>query len=440
MKKKIISILLALTMIISVGGIFASAYNQDILNSITENYNKALSLAGRSSFYGNCNLATAYQLLAAGIYKDDLDFSGSGTDCQDYFKDVKETSGGYQVVLYTGADCLYQLIDEYGSEIYNVIYSLGTGGSSGDKHILYIKAVIDGYVYFSDSFSTYYNGTYYSEGQGTVLSVDAFVSAYRQMNGDPFSCVYFCKDSEKPAENSNQNSASYSAGDYKTTASMLNLREEPTVESASLGLIPYDTIVTVTEIKSDWGKTSYNNMPGWINLKYASLLSVNQSQDSDFKISFVSAEEKTVSPGESITWSAMAAGGNNKKYQYSFTVYRYDTVVTISDLSDSGTFVFTPEDEGIYKVFVYAVDGDNNIANAYSQEIFCIDINSLLTGDANADGKVTSFDARITLRVAAGVEDESAINFINADVNSDGKITSSDARFILRKSAGIENL
>ena len=437
MKKKIISVLLALTMIISAGGLFASAYNQDILNGITANYDKALSLAGRSSFYGNCNLATAYQLLAAGIYKDGLDFSGSGIDCLTYFDDAEKTSGGYNVNLFEGADCLYDLIEQEGNEIYNVIYSLGTGGSSGSLHILYIAAIIDGYVYFTDSFNTYYNGTSYSEGQGTVLSVDGFVNAYRRMNGNPYCCVYFSGGNTASSDSSSQDE--YSTGDYKTTASMLNLREEASINSTSLGLIPMDTVVTVTEVKNDWGKTSYENIPGWINLKYASLLSVNQASENDLKISFVSANRQTVKPGEAITWSAMAADGNSTKYQYSFTVYRYGTVITISDLSESGIFTFTPEDEGIYTVFVYAVDGDNNIANAYSDEIYCIDADSFIMGDVNGDGKVTSADARITLRVSAGIEDESAVIFVSADVNEDGKITSADARFILRKAAGIEN-
>ena len=66
---------------------------------------------------------------------------------------------------------------------------------------------------------------------------------------------------------------------------------------------------------------------------------------------------------------------------------------------------------------------------------------NVLWGDANGDGKVTTTDALIVLRVAAGIEDnltEEARKL--CDVNEDGYITLSDARKILRSAAGLINL
>lgn len=66
---------------------------------------------------------------------------------------------------------------------------------------------------------------------------------------------------------------------------------------------------------------------------------------------------------------------------------------------------------------------------------------SALWGDANGDGKVTTGDALIVLRVAAGIEDnlsEEAKKL--CDVNEDGYITLFDARKILRSAAGLINL
>ena len=60
--KKILPILVALTLVtaLSVFTISASAFDEDaVLGAITANYSKALELAGRGSFHGNCNLATA---------------------------------------------------------------------------------------------------------------------------------------------------------------------------------------------------------------------------------------------------------------------------------------------------------------------------------------------------------------------------------------------
>lgn len=56
----------------------------------------------------------------------------------------------------------------------------------------------------------------------------------------------------------------------------------------------------------------------------------------------------------------------------------------------------------------------------------------VLSGDCDKDGKITSADARLALRMAVGLEEADAV----ADVNGDGKITSADAREILITATG----
>lgn len=63
-----------------------------------------------------------------------------------------------------------------------------------------------------------------------------------------------------------------------------------------------------------------------------------------------------------------------------------------------------------------------------------------VTGDVNGDGKITASDARIALRVSAGLHTPTDEQRMAADVNGDGKITASDARKILRAAAGLETL
>ena len=140
--KKLTALLILTVMLISCFGINVSAYDKEIQKSITANYDAALDLAGRRSFRDKCNLATAYQLTAAGIFKDTPDYSGTGSSWHTYFKDVSETSGGYNIVTISGANCLYDLVDRFGNRIFNVVYSLGTGGTSGDEHVLFIRAII----------------------------------------------------------------------------------------------------------------------------------------------------------------------------------------------------------------------------------------------------------------------------------------------------------
>lgn len=61
-------------------------------------------------------------------------------------------------------------------------------------------------------------------------------------------------------------------------------------------------------------------------------------------------------------------------------------------------------------------------------------------GDVNGDGKITSADARMILRVAAKIDSFSEAQEKAADVNRSGKVNSGDARTALRVAAKIETL
>lgn len=63
---------------------------------------------------------------------------------------------------------------------------------------------------------------------------------------------------------------------------------------------------------------------------------------------------------------------------------------------------------------------------------------STVKGDVDLDGIVTAADARIILRVSAGLEALTGQALLNADIDGDGKITAADARLALRISAGLE--
>lgn len=50
--------------------------------------------------------------------------------------------------------------------------------------------------------------------------------------------------------------------------SNLNLRAEPTTQAESLGVVPINSIVKVTEVDGFWGKLEYDGKTGWIFLEY----------------------------------------------------------------------------------------------------------------------------------------------------------------------------
>ena len=82
----------------------------------------------------------------------------------------------------------------------------------------------------------------------------------------------------------------------------------------------------------------------------------------------------------------------------------------------------------VFAVNVYAADDEENINDA----------TDYILGDVDSDGRVTAMDARLTLRVVAGLDRLMSINFSAADYNKDGQLNASDARYILRHAAGLD--
>lgn len=412
MKTKIIAVLLAVIALFSLCSLSAAAYNHDIQSSITQDYKTALSLAGRSSFNGHCNLATAYQLRARGIYNYGLDFSGTGNTWYHHFKDVKETSGGYSVITVSGANCLYDLVKKYGNELYNIVYSLGTGGTSGDCHVLYIRAIINGYVYFADSFGTTYNHVYYREGAGTVLPLNEFVSQYKRMNGNAYGCVYFTSNGSEHLDGSSEDpdtwenqTVDYVTGQYTVTSSMIRVRERADSDSETSGFLPEGTTLAVTQVKDNWGKIAYNGEDGWICLDYTVLLYSDEDILKELASTAVTADKSVTFCGDSVTWTANTQN-TGAKYFYAFYIYRNDVKIYSGTLNSANTFSLHTDIAGTYKAVVEISDNDHHIVTVSSPEVYCIDSDSVFAGTQAA-----TVMAHITGK-----------NFISLDVTSDGRL------------------
>lgn len=61
-----------------------------------------------------------------------------------------------------------------------------------------------------------------------------------------------------------------------------------------------------------------------------------------------------------------------------------------------------------------------------------------IMGDADNDGRITSGDARILLRISVGLEKREARHVCQFDTDNDGKTTAADARKVLRVSVGLD--
>lgn len=423
MKTKITALIISVIIMFSLLSVTAFAQHSEIKDEITANYDKALSLAGTRSFHGNCNLATAYQLQAIGVYKNQLDYSGTGSSWHSYFKNISETSGGYNVVTISGKNCIYDLIERYGDEIYNVAYSLGTGGSSGSNHVLYIRAIIDGYVYFCDSFGTNYDHIYYGEGEGTVLPVDTFVSEYKRMNGNPYGCVYFTTDKTEHLEGSADNpdfwneTRKFEAGKYITVKN-INLRKNPDTYADAITSIPASSQIIISETKDNWGKVEWNNKTGWVNLNFAQKISATSSGSN--YISYVMLDAKS-SPAykNMIKWTANVIGNPENRYFYSFYIYRDNQRVYAGTFSTENTVCFIPDSDGVYKASVTVMDIDGNTKMHSGGTIF---YNCVLTlnNDYDGDGVITASDHIIYYGLINAMETITGKNFICNRIEKDG--------------------
>lgn len=64
---------------------------------------------------------------------------------------------------------------------------------------------------------------------------------------------------------------------------------------------------------------------------------------------------------------------------------------------------------------------------------------AVVLGDMDADGAITSSDARVVLRYGVGLEATSDILSAAADVDADGTVSASDARNVLRAAVGLDD-
>ena len=479
--KRVLSLFLTLLMTVTVftsSAFSASALTKsELISQVESDYKKALNLKGWRSFYGNCNIAAAYQLLAKGVYTgSEPDYQGGGSEWYYDYRDKNSTSGGYNVVTIGGSNCIDELINKYGNNLSNIAVSYGTGGTSGSTHVVVISAIIDGEVYFTDSFR--YGSS--PEGGCRVWSLSFFKSEYKRMNGNPYGLVYFSK-TDSSVSIDREEVPEFTTGEYAVVVDSLNVRSTPSTSGSVLGQLDShtknsqeNTIVKILEIaNSKWGKIDFKGETGWICLYngkfYATKIetvddnSANfgsnpdetspaseepSSQANDVKndskpavpltIVQLSLDKESVKTDMDIVWIATVVGGSGK-YEYCFDVNRDGELYEEGEFSEYKEFFFTASKAGDYSVTLTVRDSDGKSAQFRSDVTKIKSKTQLLMGDVNSDGKVTGSDARLTLRSAAGIEKLEGDALLAADIDGNGKVTANDARMILRISAKIEN-
>ena len=155
-----------------------------ILQQITDTYQVALSSSNRYSFRGSCGAYANWHTYLLGI---NTGFSAAnGNQQYDLYKDLEYSTGGHRVqalpgTQYTMKEALNLLSDNGKKNVFNVLVGFQrTNTTAGQKygHVAYVHAILDGKIYYSESYSTTINGKYYAEGSPIVLTIDQFCKYY----------------------------------------------------------------------------------------------------------------------------------------------------------------------------------------------------------------------------------------------------------------------
>jgi len=156
----------------------------EIKKQITETYKKAVRRFGKGSFNGYCGSLVSYQTYLLGI--DSKCICYDGKDQFDRYKNLTTTTGGYRVRSYPASKyTLKQAMDAITAngtqDVYNMVVGFqktNTAAGSIYGHALFVHAIIDGQVYFTECYDTGIGGKYYDEGSAVSCSIDTFCNYY----------------------------------------------------------------------------------------------------------------------------------------------------------------------------------------------------------------------------------------------------------------------
>ena len=137
----------------------AALTKSEINTQIKNTYKKVLKLFRRNSLDGYCGAYVSGQLYLMGINTDLI--GGDGKDQYDTFKNMKSTSGGYRVrpypaSVYSMEEALDHITDNGTQDANTILVGFQKTRSAAGKrygHAVVIHAIIDGTVYFSESYS-----------------------------------------------------------------------------------------------------------------------------------------------------------------------------------------------------------------------------------------------------------------------------------------------
>lgn len=180
----VLTFILAATVVLPPVVSAAATTPSQIIQQIKRTYSKSRSSFGRS-FDGYCGTLTGYQLYYMGLTtgKD----RQNGKDGYDNYCNQEYSSGGYRIKAYSGKrwtlrEALDHITEGGTKDAYNILVGFESTPSRAGRrygHSCVIHGIIDGKVYFMESYSVYLNGTRYKEGAPISCTIAEFCAYYK---------------------------------------------------------------------------------------------------------------------------------------------------------------------------------------------------------------------------------------------------------------------
>lgn len=195
--KKLLCLALCLCLVLTVLPCFASAEEEaltkeeQVIQTARQSYLRSRATAGRTSFHGYCGLMISHQLYNLGI--NDWCIIQDGKNQFDYYKTMEVTTGGYYINAYYAEE--YMLEEALNAatkngtrDAYNLMVGFQwTNTEAGARygHVVLINAILDGTVYFVESFDLSLDRMY---PEGTVITCSiaefaAYFDRWTQFDG-----------------------------------------------------------------------------------------------------------------------------------------------------------------------------------------------------------------------------------------------------------------
>jgi uncharacterized repeat protein (TIGR02543 family) len=198
---RILSLTLALLLVISVAvpapATAAATTADEIKQQIKTTYKRAKSYYGRNSFDGYCGAFVTAELYLMGITATPVGFDGK--DAYNAFHRQSVTSGGYGVKAYPAKayslrSALNEITKNGTQNAHNILVGFEKTPSAAGRrygHAVVIHAILDGTVYFAESYGVTLNGKRYAEGAPISCSIPDFCNYYASTTIQLDGVIYF---------------------------------------------------------------------------------------------------------------------------------------------------------------------------------------------------------------------------------------------------------